>query len=155
MVRTPRSPFTSPFVDRQRFLQKHKEPVVIVEEAGAPQGHSSFKDAAFNAINVLLGVGVLSSPFALRSSGWVLGAPLFLFFMFVTNHTAKLLGKSLDFQEGMQTYPDIGEAAFGTKGRVIISVTFFCELFTVSAMLFVVSTFPALVVGLSRSEQLG
>ncbi len=36
-------------------------------------GTSSFKEAVFNAINVLLGVGVLASPFALRSSGW---APL-------------------------------------------------------------------------------
>lgn len=144
MVRTPRSPFASPFMDRQRLLQKQPPPVVV-EEAGAPQGHSSFKDAAFNAINVLLGVGVLSSPFALRSSGWLLGAPLFLFFTFVTNHTAKLLGKCLDFQEGMQTYPDIGEAAFGTKGRVIISITFFFELFTACAMFFVVSTFSASV----------
>lgn len=142
MVRTPRalaSPFASPFLDRQRMLSKHAEMDVESELGPATQGQSSFKDAVFNAINVLLGVGVLSSPFALRSSGWLLGAPLFFFFTLVTNHTAKLLGKCLDFQEGMMTYPDIGEAAYGTKGRVVISVTFFCELFTAAAMFFVVS----------------
>lgn len=136
MARTPRSPFSSPFTDPRRLKQQEQ---VGVKEEAPPHGHSSFKGAVFNAINVLLGVGVLSSPFALRSSGWLLGAPLFLFFTLVTNHTAKLLGKCLDYQEGMLTYPDIGEAAFGTKGRVVISITFFCELFTACAMFFVVS----------------
>ncbi|TMW55743.1 hypothetical protein Poli38472_010625 [Pythium oligandrum] len=103
-------------------------------EFSVAQGTSSFNEAVFNAINVLLGVGVLSSPFALRSSGWFIGLPLFIFFVLATNHTGKLLGKCLDYQEGMATYPDIGEAAFGTKGRVLISIIFFGELFTVCAM---------------------
>lgn len=64
-------------------------------------GTSSFKDAVVNSINVLLGVGVLASPFALRSAGLVAGVPLFFLFTFITNHTAKLLGRCLDYQEGM------------------------------------------------------
>ena len=70
--------------------------------AGGNGAKSSFKEAVFNAINVLLGVGVLSSPFSLRSSGFLMGVPFFLFFGLVTNHTAKLLGKCLDYEEGMQ-----------------------------------------------------
>ena len=137
---------TSPYNERQRFLQQQQQreglwsPATSSETIIAVQGTSSFKDAVFNAINVLLGVGVLSSPFSLRSSGWLIGMPLFLFFTLVTNHTAKLLGKCLDYQEGMTTYPDIGEAAFGTKGRVIIGITFFAELFTACAMFYVLST---------------
>ncbi|TMW55742.1 hypothetical protein Poli38472_010624 [Pythium oligandrum] len=109
---------------------------ILVEEMGELgeakllRGTSSRNEAIFNAINVLLGAGVLSCPFALRSSGWLIGLPLFVFFALVTNHTGKLLGKCLEYQEGMMTYPDIGEAAYGTKGRIMISVVFFSELVT-------------------------
>lgn len=97
-------------------------------------GTATFNESVFNAINVLLGVGVLASPFALRSSGWLIGVPLFFFFALATNHTGKLLGKCLEYQEGILTYPDIGEAAFGTRGRVMISCIFFTELFTACTM---------------------
>lgn len=73
-----------------------------VDAHGLPaHGKMNYKEAVFNAINVLLGVGVLSSPFALRSSGLLVGIPLFFFFTLVTNHTGKLLGYCLDYQEGM------------------------------------------------------
>ncbi|TMW55740.1 hypothetical protein Poli38472_010622 [Pythium oligandrum] len=107
---------------------------ILKTESGHGRGTSTFREAVFNSINVLLGVGVLSSPFAMRSSGWLIGVPLFLFFVLVTNHTGKLLGKCLEYQEGMMTYPDIGEAAFGTRGRKLISVMFFAELFTVCVL---------------------
>ncbi|DBA00817.1 TPA: hypothetical protein N0F65_004722 [Lagenidium giganteum] len=121
---------------------------------GKGHGVSSFNEAVFNAINVLLGVGVLSSPFALRSSGWLIGIPLFMFFSLVTNHTAKLLGKCLEYQEGMQTYPDIGEAAFGTRGRFFISVIFFTELFTAAAMFMVLigDTLAALIPNYTETQ---
>jgi vesicular inhibitory amino acid transporter len=80
-----------------RLLQENK----IKVDIHGVSGKTSFIEAVFNAINVLLGVGVLSSPFALRSSGVLVGLPLFFFFAVVTNHTAKLLGKCLDYEEGM------------------------------------------------------
>lgn len=141
---------TSPYTEQQRLLQEQKEVVwspVSNTSAVTCQGTSSFKQAVFNAVNVLLGVGVLSSPFSMRSSGWLIGGLLFLFFTLVTNHTAKLLGQCLSYQEGMTSYPDIGEAAFGTRGRVIIGVTFFAELFTACAMFYVLigDTLAALI----------
>ncbi|KAF4318955.1 hypothetical protein BBO99_00006924 [Phytophthora kernoviae] len=151
----------SPFNERARLLQPRTLPRDVtwspgssVAGTGSAQGTSSFKDAVFNAINVLLGVGVLSSPFSLRSSGWLIGVPLFLFFTLVTNHTAKLLGKCLDYQEGMTTYPDIGEAAFGTKGRVIVGITFFAELFTACAMFNVLigDTLAALIPSFTETQ---
>ncbi|GMF32747.1 unnamed protein product [Phytophthora fragariaefolia] len=99
-------------MERQR-LQQQQAPWSPASSSGAAaQGTSSFKDAVFNAINVLLGVGVLSSPFSLRSSGWLIGGPLFVFFTLVTNHTAKLLGKCLDYQEGMTTETQLTIMAF-------------------------------------------
>ncbi|CAI5721503.1 unnamed protein product [Peronospora destructor] len=148
-----------PYNERQRFLhqQQQREGLLSPVSSGgviSMQGTSSFKDAVFNAINVLLGVGVLSSPFSLRSSGWLIGMPLLLFFTLVTNHTAKLLGKCLDYQEGMATYPDIGEAAFGTRGRVIIGITFFAELFTACAMFYVLigDTLAALIPSFTETQ---
>ncbi|KAE9041623.1 hypothetical protein PR002_g4348 [Phytophthora rubi] len=163
LSRTPRragSFNSSPFTERQRLLQAQAQQREVLwspassDAAPCAQGTSSFKDAVFNAINVLLGVGVLSSPFSLRSSGWLIGGPLFLFFTFVTNHTAKLLGKCLDYQEGMTTYPDIGEAAFGTRGRVVIGVTFFAELFTACAMFYVLigDTLAALIPSFTETQ---
>ncbi|CAH0474534.1 unnamed protein product [Peronospora belbahrii] len=151
---------SSPYNERQRFFQQQQQreglwsPTRTNSGVISIQGTSSFKDAVFNAINVLLGVGVLSSPFSLRSSGWLIGMPLLLFFTFVTNHTAKLLGKCLDYQEGMTTYPDIGEAAFGTRGRVIIGITFFAELFTACAMFFVLigDTLAALIPSFTETQ---
>jgi vesicular inhibitory amino acid transporter len=37
-------------------------------------------------------------------------------------YTGVLLSRCLDSMEGLQTYPDIGHAAFGTYGRIAISV---------------------------------
>lgn len=63
---------------------------------------TSFQSAVFNSVNVLLGVGILSGPFALRSSGILAGGGFFIFFAGVTNYTGKLLGKCLGYQTGMQ-----------------------------------------------------
>lgn len=63
---------------------------------------TSFQSAVFNSVNVLLGVGILSGPFALRSSGILAGGVFFIFFAGVTNYTGKLLGKCLGYQTGMQ-----------------------------------------------------
>ena len=38
-------------------------------------------------------------------------------------YTGLLLRYCLDSAPGLETYPDIGQAAFGTTGRVIISVS--------------------------------
>jgi amino acid permease len=37
-------------------------------------------------------------------------------------YTGVLLHRCLDSKEGLEAYPDIGHAAFGTTGRIVISV---------------------------------
>jgi hypothetical protein len=106
MLKSPAAAMVDPstFSERAHILA---EEMSELGKGGQGQHHyhhagtSTFKEAVFNAINVLLGVGVLASPFALRSSGWLIGVPLFFFFAFTTNHTGKLLGKCLEYQEGM------------------------------------------------------
>lgn len=73
-------------------------------------------------MNVLCGVGILSTPYAVREGGW-LGLSILLIFAVLSYYTGILLRLCLDSKPGLETYPDIGQAAFGTIGRVAISVS--------------------------------
>lgn len=70
---------------------------------------------------MLCGVGLLSAPYAIKQGGW-LGIILLFLFGILAFYTGILLRKCLDSEEGLQTYPDIGQAAFGSYGRIAISV---------------------------------
>ncbi|KAK1409621.1 hypothetical protein QVD17_36148 [Tagetes erecta] len=84
--------------------------------------HSSFGQSVMNGINVLCGVGILSIPYAVKEGGWV-GLLLLFLYGVLSFYTGILLRYCLDSQPGLETYPDIGQAAFGTMGRLIISVS--------------------------------
>ncbi|KAI5068982.1 hypothetical protein GOP47_0015283, partial [Adiantum capillus-veneris] len=94
---------------------------------GVPPGCSATQ-AALNGINVLCGVGVLTTPYAVREGGW-LGLGLLFVFAIVSWYTGLLLRRCLDSQIGLETYPDIGQAAFGMTGRFIISIILYVELY--------------------------
>lgn len=74
-------------------------------------------------MNVLCGVGILSTPYAVKEGGWAGLSILFIFGM-LSFYTGMLLRYCLDSQPGLETYPDIGQAAFGTTGRIFISVSY-------------------------------
>jgi hypothetical protein len=103
------------------------------ERAGCPQG-SHFVFILACSTNVLMGVGILSLPYALRLSGWA-GIGLLLLLAVrpppsfanlrrissertcracakvITSYTAMLLGKMLNYMPGMTSYPDVGQVA--------------------------------------------
>lgn len=76
----------------------------------------------FAGINVLCGVGILSTPYAAKEGGW-LGLSILFIFGILSFYTGLLLRSCLDSEPGLETYPDIGQAAFGTAGRIAISVS--------------------------------
>lgn len=51
-----------------------------------------------------------------------MGLSLLFIFGIISCYTGVLLKQCLDSTPGLQTYPDIGQAAFGTIGRLFISV---------------------------------
>ncbi len=57
--------------------------------ASNPQGTSSFPQAVFNVVNVMMGVGLLTLPYALKSSGWI-GIGLLWLMGFICNYTGML-----------------------------------------------------------------
>jgi amino acid permease len=75
----------------------------------------------YAGINVLCGVGILSTPYAIKQGGWI-GLAILCTFALLAWYTGVLLRHCLDSKEGLKTYPDIGHAAFGSTGRIVISV---------------------------------
>jgi amino acid permease len=61
-----------------------------------PDGKSSFAQSVFNLANILMGVGMLGLPFALRSAGWVGGLGCLFVFGLVCWRTAILIGRELN-----------------------------------------------------------
>ncbi|KAI3948278.1 hypothetical protein MKW92_035266 [Papaver armeniacum] len=94
-------------------------------------GTSTFFKTCFNGINALSGVGILSVPYALASGGW---STLILLFVVAaaTFYTGLLMRRCMDVSSKIKTYPDIGEYAFGKKGRLIASSFMYLELYVVA-----------------------
>ncbi|KAE8713897.1 Transmembrane amino acid transporter family protein isoform 3 [Hibiscus syriacus] len=88
----------------------------------------SYGQAVLNGINVLCGVGILSTPYAAKEGGW-LGLIILFTFALLSFYTGLLLRQCLDSQPGLETYPDIGQASFGTSGRIALSIILYVELY--------------------------
>ncbi|WCJ28326.1 Transmembrane amino acid transporter family protein [Euphorbia peplus] len=89
---------------------------------------SSVTQAVLNGINVLCGIGLLTTPYAIKEGGW-LSLFILLLFGILSCYTGILLQKCLEISDELRTYPDIGQAAFGTGGRLTISILLYLELY--------------------------
>ncbi|KAH0983552.1 hypothetical protein GBA52_010729 [Prunus armeniaca] len=92
---------------------------------------TSFLKTCFNGLNALSGVGILSVPYALSSGGWL---SLILLFVIAAAafYSALLIQRCMDEDSTIRTYPDIGEHAFGKKGRIVLSIFMNTELYLVA-----------------------
>lgn len=64
------------------------------------------------------GFGILRIPYALSRGGW-LSLLIFLTIEIICFYTGILLQRCIDSSSHVKTYPDIGELAFGRKGKII------------------------------------
>ncbi|CAH9088841.1 unnamed protein product [Cuscuta epithymum] len=94
-------------------------------------GKTSFSKTCFNGINALSGVGILSVPYALASGGWL--SLMYLFIIAATTYyTGLLIQRCMDLDSNIRSYPDIGERAFGSAGRTVVSILMNMELYMVA-----------------------
>lgn len=98
-------------------------------------GQSTLPQTIFNSVNVLIGVGMLSLPLAIRYSGWIIGMGFFLLSAIGTSYTARLLAKCIDVDQSLITFADIAYVSFGQRARVMVSILFSLELLGVCVAL--------------------
>lgn len=111
-----------------------REPLIVkeVEQDGkiilVVAGQSTLPQTIFNSTNVLIGVGLLSLPMAIKYSGWVCGMVFLLLSAVVTAYTAALLAKCMDVDASLITFADLAFVSYGQKARIATSVLFTLEL---------------------------
>jgi hypothetical protein len=91
--------------------------------------------ACISVINIILGVGMLSMPYAMSLSGTSGVAAIALCcLLFCTS--GKFISWGLDLLPpgAHHSYPELGEAAFGRPGRKLVAVAAAAELFGGSCM---------------------
>ncbi|TFL06651.1 transmembrane amino acid transporter protein-domain-containing protein [Pterulicium gracile] len=98
-------------------------------------GKSTYGQTLFNAIAILVGIGMLSEPLAFVHAGWLTGTVLIVFYGFITCYTAKILAGIIRENPRMRSYSDICRLAFGPRSSLFISLFFCVELFAVSVVL--------------------
>ncbi|XP_058755577.1 amino acid transporter AVT1I-like [Vicia villosa] len=91
-------------------------------------GNASLFKTCFHLLNAISGVGIVSMPYALASGGWL---SIFLLFTIALAccYTGTLVKKCMDMDPNIRTFPDIGEHAFGSKGRLFVSIIMNSELY--------------------------
>ena len=90
----------------------------LVENLDDRESGSSSTQALFNSVSILMGVGILSIPYALNQGGWATLGVLALIWL-STNHTGKLLVKC---QEYYNTHPSVvlpAGTGIQTRGGVV------------------------------------
>lgn len=92
------------------------------------QANSSFAHSVINMIGMLIGLGQLSTPYALENGGWV-SAFLLAGLGVICAYTSHLLGKCLAKSPKSRSYTDIGQHAFGSNGRVVAATFIYLEIF--------------------------
>lgn len=107
-----------------------------VSNTGQQNEGTNFFKTCFNGLNALTGIGILSMPYAVSQGGW-LSFMLLIIFGMICCYTALLLDRCMNAHPRIKSYGDIGEVAFGYKGRVVMASFIYVELFLVAVELLI------------------
>ncbi|GAA0164117.1 hypothetical protein LIER_39723 [Lithospermum erythrorhizon] len=99
-----------------------------VDDSHPPEKCSLFQ-SLLNATNSLCGIGILSTPYALKEGGWY-SLLILIILGIITCYTGILLQRCLESTPGLQTYPDIGQSSFGLAGRICMAIVLYLELYS-------------------------
>ena len=112
-------------------------------------GQSTLPQTVFNSVNIMIGIGLLSLPLALKQAGFLIGMVFLLLAAAITRYTARLLTKCLDLDIALVTFSDIAWKAFGLKARIVVGLLFTMELLGACIALIILfgDTLDALIPG--------
>ncbi|CAL5092871.1 unnamed protein product [Urochloa decumbens] len=97
-------------------------------ELPPPASKCSSSQSIINGFNVLCGVGILTTAYGIKEGGWL--SLLLLPLLGASScYTGLLLKRCIDSSPNIETYPDIGQVAFGIFGRIFVSVVLYLELY--------------------------
>lgn len=101
---------------------------------------STVLQTILNSMNLMMGVSILALPRAFALSGWLSAILMMLIIGYISSITARLIAscqviKLRQTGKALLTYGDIGEEAFGIRGRIFIQSLFTLELFTATVAL--------------------
>ncbi|RLN00794.1 vacuolar amino acid transporter 1-like [Panicum miliaceum] len=97
-------------------------------ELPPPASKCSSGQSIINGFNVLCGVGILTTAYGIKEGGW-LSLLLLPLLGGSSCYTGLLLKRCIDSSPNIETYPDIGQVAFGIFGRIFVSVVLYLELY--------------------------
>ncbi|XP_077224257.1 amino acid transporter AVT1H-like [Tasmannia lanceolata] len=100
----------------------------IVDNGHQGRANSTFLHSVLNMVGILIGLGQLSSPYALENGGWA-SAFLLVGLGIACAYTSHVMGKCLQENANSRNFQDIGQQAFGMKGRLIASTYMYMETF--------------------------
>ncbi|KAJ3029794.1 hypothetical protein HDV00_009435 [Rhizophlyctis rosea] len=76
-----------------------RRPLIAQPIDAPPTPRSTSFHVMMNLVNAMMGMGILSLPYALSVSGWVIGCALLFCLAFIASHTAKLLARCMDVDD--------------------------------------------------------
>ncbi|XP_027162890.1 amino acid transporter AVT1H-like [Coffea eugenioides] len=110
------------------FEETAKDVESLADQKALEENNCSFLHAVINMIGMLIGLGQLSAPYALENGGWT-SAFLLVGLGILCAYGSHLLGKCLEKYPKSRDYKDIGQNAFGAKGRIIVASFIYAEIF--------------------------
>ena len=128
---TPESPLPSNSESSSLMSPETIDTTLYVEDIAG----TTTNEGIFNTINILMGISILTLPYALHLTGIAVGVFLFVVYSLITNYTGKLLGKCMA-NTNLKTYSDIATAALGKYGT-LVSFVFILELMAAGVALLI------------------
>ena len=102
--------------------------VRVLGTALAVQGRHSFWAACFNFINSIVGAGIIGLAFSLKQAGLFLGLAMLVGIAALTGYSVKLLVRT-GAEQGVHSYEELCERAFGRAGFYVASAMMFAFAF--------------------------